>query len=237
MAALTGQRDGAALLASIGAIVLEQTALSTTTYPTLAYATEVLNQTYRQVLRQHPWLWAIDEVTKATTANTKTVVLDDAVERIIGIQIQGSSQAVRYVPRNRLMLEFPGGWSSIGAGIPTVWTDAEGATNNALQIDLFPTPNDALTLTIQCQKRPAAITNSSSSYSIIPPEWEDALIYGTVAELFAMLSDNRASFYASKYQETMARMWLRDEQNLDGVQSAMIGGGVSMDTWRPYRGE
>lgn len=235
MAALTGQLAGDALIAKIGAILLEQTALSTTTYPTLATVTEALNAVQRRLLTQHPWLLVLDETTATCTANNKSVTLADGIERVVGIQIQGSQQSLRYVPRNRLMLEYPGGWTSIGAGTPDTWTDAGLATNNALKIDLFPTPSEAFTLTIQYQKRPAAITNSGTSYSTIPPEYEEALVFGTAADMLEMLSDNRAQIYKMKYMEVLAKMWMRDEQNLDGVYGAMIDAGPSTAAlWRPY---
>lgn len=235
MPALTGQRAGDALVAAVGEVLFEQTAPSTTTYPTATSILSKLNEVQRRVATQHPWLWNQEEATIACTANTKTVTLADSCERVIGIQIQGSNQPVRYIPRNRLMLEYPGGWSSIGASTPYAWTDAELASNNALQIDLFPTPDSAYTLTLQVQKRLAAITNSSSSYSAIPPEYEDILIYATCADFLRMLSDNRADYYEAKAREISARMWMRDEQNLDGVQAAMVAPGGNTETWHPYQ--
>jgi len=235
MAALTGQRAGDALLSTIGAILLEQTALSTSTYPTLTFATEKLNEVYRRIQGMHPWTWLYKEATVSTVAGTKEVTLADDCERPIGMQIQGSAQGVRYMPRNRILLEYPGGWSSVGNTTPWWWTESAPAANNAQAIALFPTPDAAYTLTYQYQARPAAITNASNSYSVMRPEYEDALIYGTVADLFRMLSDPRADYYEAKFREIMARCWRRDEQQLDGPSAPILGGGASAgDTWHPY---
>jgi len=239
MPALNGQRTFLQLQNAIGAVLLEQTALSTSTYPTLASVKEKINEVYRDVVVKHPWLLDYAETTFATVANTARVTLADTIERIGGMQLQGTNQPIRYIPRNKLLLAYPGGWNQITPGQPIYWTDAPQASNNALQIDLFPAPNAIMTVTIQYQLRLTPLS-SDTDYSIMPPEFENILIYGALADFLQQLSDKRSEYYQARYAELQNKLWMRDQSNMDGMGSQMDYSAGQVAGWpgiiQPYIG-
>lgn len=236
MAALSGQRTLAQLRSVIGAVLFEQTAPSASTYPTADSIDDKVNEVYRDVFAKRTWWWAYGEATINATANNKLLTMPDTVERIWGMQIQGINQPIRYVPRNRLLLGYPGGWNQVGASQPIYWTDAAPASNNALQVNLFPEPNSAYTITYQYQPRLTVLT--SALYSIIPPEFEDVLVFGALSDLLSQLSDQRAPFYQQKFDKLMNSMWMRQEETLDGAVSAMDASDTQVQGWpglvQPY---
>jgi len=239
MAALSGQRTFLQLQNAVGAVLLEQTALSTSTYPTLDSVKAKINEVYRDIVSKHPWLLDYAETTFNTVANTARVTLADGIERVNGMQIQGINLPIRYIPRNKLLLAYPGGWNQITPGQPIYWTDAPQASNNALQIDLFPAPGSIFTVTVQYQLRLTPLS-ADGDYSIIPPEFEDILIYGTLADFLAQLSDARRDYYQARYAELQSKLWMRDQTNLDGIGSQMDYSAGQVAGWpgmvQPYIG-
>lgn len=239
MAALNGQRTFLQLQNAVGAVLLEQTALSTSTYPTLASVQSKINEVYRDVVSKHPWLITLSQTTFNTVTNTQLVTLSDNIERILGMQIQGLNLPIRYLPLNKLDLAFPGGWNQITPGQPLYWTDAPQASNNAMQIYLFPAPNAAMTVTIQYHLRLTPLS-ADGDYSIIPPEFENILIYGALADFLAQLSDARREYYQARYAELQSKLWMRDQTNLDGIGSQMDYSAGQVQGWpgmvQPYIG-
>lgn len=239
MAALNGQRTFLQLQNAVGAVMLEQTALSSSTYPTLDSVKAKINEVYRDVVVKHPWLLAVAQTTFNTVTNTQLVTLSDNIERVIGMQLQATNQPIRYIPWNKLMLAYPGGWNQITPGQPIYWTDAPQASNNALQVYLFPAPNSVMTVTVQYQLRLTPLS-SDTDYSILPPEFENILIYATLADLLSQLSDTRREYYQARYTELMSKLWMRDQTNLDGMGSQMDYSAGQVAGWpgiiQPYIG-
>jgi hypothetical protein len=239
MAALNGQRTFLQLQNAVGAVMLEQTALSASTYPTLDSVKAKINEVYRDVTAKHPWLMTLAQTTFNTVTNTQLVTLADGVERVIGMQLQGTNQPIRYMPFNKLMLAYPGGWNQITPGQPIYWTDAPQAANNAQQIYLFPAPNGVMTVTVQYHLRLTPLSQDTD-YSIIPPEFEDILIYGTLADMLAQLSDSRRDYYQARYDQLQSKLWMRDQTNLDGMGSQMDYSAGQVQGWpgiiQPYIG-
>jgi hypothetical protein len=239
MAALNGQRTFLQLQNAVGAVLLEQTALSASSYPTLDSVKAKINEVYRDVVAKHPWLLDYAEATFNTVANTARVTLADGIERVNGMQIQGLNLPIRYMPRNKLLLAYPGGWNQMTPGQPLYYTDAPQASNNALQVDLFPAPGSIYTVTVQYQARLTPLS-SDTDYSIMPPEFENILIYGTLADMLAQLSDVRRDYYQARYGELQSKLWLRDQTNLDYIGSQMDYSAGQVQGWpgiiQPYIG-
>jgi hypothetical protein len=237
MAALNGQRTFLQLQNAVGAVLFEQTAPSADTYPTLASIKDKINEVYRRVYVKQPWLWGYAETTINTTANNKLLTMPDGVQKIWGLQLQSINQPIRYVPRNKLLLSYPGGWNQVNDSYPIFWTDAEQASNNAMQINLFPAPDAVYTITYQYQVRLTPLS-ADGDYSVIQPEYEDVLIYGTLADLLRQLSDQRADYYEAKYAEIQRAMWMDAEKKFDYMDAQMQYGGNMVAGWpglvQPY---
>lgn len=238
MAALAGQSTFLELQQAVGAILFNQTAASANTFPTLTQVKAKINQVYRNIFQKQPWKWAYGQSTFNTVAGTHLVTLPDNVQKIWALQIQGNNWYLQYVPNNKFFRGYPGAWSTMGNNQPYIYTDAPPASNNALQIDLFPTPDAVYTVSFQFEKRLTALS-ADGDYSIIPPEYENAIIYGAAMDLLAQLADNRASYYAGEFKKIMSDMWLNEERNLDYMDAAMspeVNGTQWPGVIRPYVG-
>lgn len=238
MAALAGQRTFLEIQNAIAAILSNQLTLSTTSNPTLAQVKEKINEYYRNVFQKQPWKWAYDQATFDTAAGTKRVTFPDNVQKVWALEIQGNNWYLQYVPNNKFFRAYPGAWQTMGNNQPYVYTDAPPASNNALQIDLFPTPDNTYTVYYQFQKRLTSLS-ADGDYSIIPPEYENLLIYGPAKDLLARLADNRAAYYEAEFKKIMSDMWMNEERNLDYMDTAMspeVNGTQWPGVIRPYVG-
>lgn len=238
MAALSGQRTFLELQNAVGVILFNQTALSATTNPTLAQVKDKINEYYRNIFQRQPWKWALDESTFSTVAGTKRVTMPDNVFKVWSMQIQGNNWYLKYVPQNKFLRGYPGAWQTMGQNQPYLYIGAPNASNNALQFDLFPTPADTYTVYYQFVKRLTPLTNDSD-YSVMEPEYENAIIYGAAKDLLALLGDNRAAYYQAEYEKIMSAMWMDEERNLDYMETAMspeVNGTQWPGVIRPYVG-
>lgn len=238
MAALDGQRTFLQLQQAVSQIIFGQTFASTATNPTLSQVKEKLNEYYRNIFRKQPWKWAYGQSTFTTSQGTKLVTFPDNVQKVWALEIQGNNWYLQYVPNNKFFRGYPGAWQTMGQNQPYIYTDAPPASNNALQIDLFPTPDATYTVYYQFQKRLTSLS-ADGDYSIIPPEYENALIYGAAKDLLANLADTRAGYYSDQYKEIMSEMWMNEERNLDYMDAAMspeVNGTQWPGVIRPYVG-
>lgn len=238
MAALSGQKTFLELQNAVGLILFNQTAPSTQTNPTLAQIKDKINEYYRNIFQRQPWKWAYGQATFNTVAGTHLVTLPDNVFKVWALEIQGNNWYLQYVPNNKFFRAYPGAWQTMGNNQPYVYTDAPAASNNAKQIDLFPTPDAVYTVYYQFQKRLTSLS-ADADYSIMPPEYENAMIYGAAKDLLALLADNRAAYYQTEYEKIMSAMWMDEERNLDYMDTAMspeVNGTQWPGVIRPYAG-
>ncbi len=238
MAALDGQRTFLELQNAVGLILFNQTAPSTTTNPNLAQIKEKINEYYRNIAQKQPWKWALGEATFATNSGTTRYAVNSAAFKVWALQIQGNNWYMQYFPRNKFFRAYPGGWTTMGNNQPFLYMDAPPASNNQHQIDLFPTPDATYIISYNYAKRLTPLT-ADGDYSIIPPEYENSIIYGAAKDLLALLADNRAAYYAEEYKKIMSDMWMDEERNLDYMEVAtdpMINGSQWPGVVRPYIG-
>lgn len=238
MAPLAGQRTFLELQNAVAAILSNQLSLTATSNPTLAQVKDKINEYYRNVFQKQPWKWAYDQATFNTSAGTKRVTFPDNVQKVWALEIQGNNWYLQYVPNNKFFRGYPGAWQTMGNNQPYIYTDAPPASNNALQIDLFPTPDNTYTVYYQFQKRLTSLS-ADGDYSIIPPEYENLLIYGPAKDLLARLADNRAAYYSDEFKKIMSDMWMNEERNLDYMDAAMspeVNGTQWPGVIRPYVG-
>ena len=236
MAALSGQRTFAEIREDIEALLGDGFTFSTSSYPTLAQGKQIINRHYKRFTNRHPWVWMQGSTTFTTSAGTTTYTLADTVTEEITLRIANQSMPIRYLSREQFLQQYPGGWTTTGNGLPTIYVPSAEASNNALQIDLWPTPDATYTVTVDYRKRPTPLSGDGG-YSVIPPEHEDYLVYAPAAEILTMLGDQRAAEYAARAEAVYREAWKLDERKLNGMnglRAAESGAGPSL--WMPFQG-
>jgi len=220
MAALAGQQTFLQMQNSCGAIWLEQTALSTTTYPTLATCKELLNRYMKILIGKYPFVWVGAETTIATVASTTRLTMPDLVRKVATFQIRANGRNMTYLTRIEFERMFPMGWTNVGQSQPIYYVEAPPASNNAIQFDLFPTPDAIYTINYDYLTRAVAMS-ADGDYPVVPPEWDSWLVWRSVAEGLTMLGDPRATTYKAMADELESQMWLDNETYLNHQTSQM----------------
>jgi hypothetical protein len=236
MAALSGQRTFLEIQGDIAAILGDGFAFGTTSYPTLTQAKQIINRHYKQFTSKRPWKWMQKSTTFNTVAGTTQYTLVDGVAEEITLRIANQSMPLNWISREQFLQQYPGGWTTTGNGLPTMYVPSAEASNNALQIDLWPTPDAVYTVTMDYRARAAPLA-ADGDYSVVPPEYEDALVFGPAAEMLTLLGDQRSAVYENKNKENYLAAWMEDERQLNamnGLRNAGSGAGPSI--WFPFQG-
>jgi hypothetical protein len=214
MANLYGQRTLAQIETEIGQNLFGQTALSTSTYPTLAHADQVINKWYKRVYSKYWPLWALKSSTLTLSQGTTNYTMPDTVQTILGMQIRDLAYRITHLDQQTFLQMYPMGWTNFGQAVPLYWINGTPANNNALTVDFFPTPNATYTVHYQYIARFAELS-SGPDISVIPPEYDDILVHGPLAEFFTMLGDPRAAYHQGEADKIMFRLWQQTETTRD----------------------
>lgn len=224
MAALAGQRTFAEIKGDIAALLGDGiTFAASGTYPSTAQVNQIVNRHYKRFVDRHPWVWGAKSTTFSTVAGTTTYALADTVIEEITLRIANQSMPLRYMSREEFLQEYPGGWTTTGNGLPTMYVPSAEASNNAVQVDLWPTPDAVYTVTMDYRAR-ATPLSADGDYSVIPPEHEDYLVYAPAAEILTMLGDQRSAYYQAKADEVYKHAWKVDQRKLDGMNAQRVAG-------------
>lgn len=210
MANLYGQRTLSQIETEIGQNLLGATSLSTSTYPTLAHVDQVINKHYKRVYSKYWPLWALKSSTFPTVDGTTNYTMPDTVQTILGMQVQGLAYRITHLDQQTFFQMYPMGWTNFGKAVPLYWINSTPAANNALTIDLFPTPNAAYTVSYQYIARFVELSGASD-ISVIPPEYDDILVHAPLAEFFTMLGDPRAAYHQGEADKINFRLWQQTE--------------------------
>ena len=232
MANLAGQQTFLQMQNSCGAIWLNQTALSTTSYPTLATAKELLNRYMKIMLSKYDHVWVQKSSTIDTVGGTKLLTMPDLVRKVGKIQIQANGADLTYLTKFQFETMFPMGWTNITNSRPIYYIETDPASNNAVQFNLFPTPDTAYTLSYDYLTRAAALSGDTD-IPITPPEWDSWLVWMAASEGLTMLGDPRAAAYRSMADQLEQQMWLDNETYLNSQQSVMDAPGNMSYGLRP----
>lgn len=223
MAALAGQRTFGEIQGDVAAILGDGFSFSTSSYPTLAQAKQIINRHYKRFVAKRPWKWTQKSTTFPTVAGTVQYTMADAVAQEITLRIANIGVPLTKMSREKFLQEVPGGWTNTGSGTPILYIPSAAATNNALQFDLWPTPDAVYTVSLDYRTRFTALSGDSD-YSIVPPEYEDVLVYGPAAEILLMLGDDRAAAFEQASARVAQMAWLEDEQELDQLNQLRAPG-------------
>ena len=226
MAALAGQRTFLEIQGDIAAIIGDGFSFSTTSYPTLTQAKQIINRHYKRFFAKRPWKWTQKSTTFTTSAGTVQYTMADDVMQEITLRIANIGVPLTKMSRERFLQEVPGGWTNTGSGTPILYMASSEASNNALRFDLWPTPDATYTVSLDYRARFTPLSGDSD-YSIIPPEFEDVLVYGPAAEILLMLGDDRAGSFEQASQRVAQSAWLMDEQEMDSLNGTRKPGVMS----------
>lgn len=212
MSALYGQKTFAQIVATIGLKLLTQNqTLSTTTSPTLADVQDTVNRYYKRLFSRGLFIWGRKDTTFNTVASQQNYTMPDDVMVIDIMSIPSLNSPIVRVPSDILRSNFPGAFVNFGETLPRYYTDAPPASNNAQIISLWPIPDIAYSIYMKYQARFIPLS-ADGDYSVIPPEYEDYLIYGPLGELFGFLGDPRANENKLMALEIDNKCWLANQK-------------------------
>lgn len=225
MANLAGQRTFVQIQNEIGQHLFGATSLSATTHPTLTMVKQGINKHYKLFYMQFRNLIAAKETSVNTTAGQQYIVMPDDVMEVMQMAIRANSVKLRYCPRKEFLDNNPGGWTNVGQAIPCMYIPKAPASNNALQFDLYPTPDATYAVSVNYQARPTELS-ADSDVPVIQPEFDPYLVHAPLAEYFAMLNDDRAKYHDMRAREILKDAWLKNEQTADYMDSVKDYGGM-----------
>lgn len=213
MAALNQQQTFLEIQTAVAEILFNNTAASTTSYPTTSRIKALINKWYKYAYSQKScrYLWNTGATTVTATQNVQSILMPDDVMEVTNMNIRSLVRQIRPITRQLFLNKYPGGWTTITPSTPLWFVEAPPASNNALQFDLWPMPDSAYTINIDYYKRPAVLS-ADGDYPTIPPEFDMFLIYGPAMEGLIMLGDKRADIYKGLLDDLNKNLWLRNEQ-------------------------
>lgn len=220
MANLAGQQTFLQMQNTCGAIWLEQTALGTQTYPTLATCKELLNRYMKILISKYEFVWVGKSTTINTVAGTKLLTMPDLVRKVGKLQIQANGRDLIYKTQYEFAQDYPMGWTGTTNSQPLFYIETDPASNNAIQFNLFPTPDAIYSISYDYLTRTAAMS-ADSDVPIVPPEWDSWLIWRAASEGLTMLGDPRSAVYKGMADELEGQMWLDNEKFLNHQTSIM----------------
>lgn len=211
MAALNQQRTFLQLQNSVAQILFNNTAASSTTYPTDTAIKELINKWYKDFYYRYRFLWNTGSATMVTVAGTSLITMPDDVMEVTNMNIRSIIRMIRYITRQLMLNNYPAGWTGLGNAVPLWAVEAPPASNNAIQFDLWPAPDAIYTINLDYYKRPAVLS-ADGDYPVLPPEIDSILIHGPASEALMMLGDPRAEYHQKMVEKLTREAWLRNEQ-------------------------
>jgi hypothetical protein len=239
MANLAGQRTFKNIQDEIGYNLFADVAPSANTHPTLTHIKLVINKHYKEFYNRFRNLLNTKETTIATTGGQQYITMPDLVMEVLQMTIRANGCKLRYVPRKQFLDENPAGWTNVGQAQPTIYIPKEPASNNALQFDLYPTPDAVYSISYLYQSRCAELS-ADADVPLIQPEFDPYLVHASLAELLFMLGDERYKMHKMEAEAIYQRAWVKNEQTPDYIDSVkdygtMAGGGYGWPGQvRPY---
>lgn len=216
MANLAGQKTFLEIQQEVSENVLGNAVLADTrSNPTLTQVKRFINDAHREICSKRNWYFLYKEanfnlVKDQTTAHT----LPDDVQELYGITIPSEEIRLGETSLDSFNRALPGRYTDQESGQPYSYVKAPIASNGAMQVYIWPAPQENYTARITYKAR---ISNLSDPTDIplIPPEWQDVLI--SLASGKAVMkkgSDNSnelAKVYYELYESRYADMWVHNE--------------------------
>lgn len=169
----------------------------------------LINSVYRRIWGMRRW-WFLEvafDTSLVTTANTESVALS-AVEDLLHVDrvllsYGSETYPLKYVRQSEFNALKPE-LTPITPGTPTVWTRVAGS------LYFYPTPDKAYTVLLDYVKEPPPLV-SDSDVSVLPPAYEDLLVWGPIRELtFRERDDNGWALANTEYNERLGDMVRQD---------------------------
>ena len=162
MAPLPGQKNFTQIVSEVGEYLFTNTAPSSSTFPTLARLQQIVNDKYRELCGKKAWWFLFGSTTFNTVGGTFTYAMDDTAKRLLNMTLPAKFIRLKFIPRAQFMATYPAGNPQVSNALPLSYIPAAPAANNALQYDLFPTPDQVYTIQYWFEKdRKSTRLNSS----------------------------------------------------------------------------
>ncbi len=214
MADLAGQRTFLEMQTELASIWLVQSGLSTTSYPTLVTAKLLLNKYLKIFCSKYEWLWVTKSTTINTASGTTLLTMPDLVRKVGKFQIRANGRDLVYMTMMEFERMFPLGWTNVTNTQPIYYIEAQPAANGAIQFNLFPTPDATYTISYDYLARFTPMS-ADADVPVIPPEWDNFILWRAAMEGLIMLGDVRASSFKGMADELEAQAWLDNEKLLN----------------------
>lgn len=178
----------------------------------------------------------------ATTSPLSTIGLQYelpyAVDQIYSVTLPSNSIKLSYCPQYDFDRMMPIGLT-ISSGTPTWYTEFEGISDSGNKvIQFYPQPIQSYWgdkyFTVHYKKRHIDLVNDSDLQNVIPPQFQDIIIYATLERVYGFLSDERSEYHRSKKLERTTDLKLWADNHLDFVFSERDGNALSSNINSAY---
>lgn len=234
MPPLAGQKTWNQIQTLVGQYLFGAAQSSDWTNPDIGTLQTMINDKYRELCSRKNWWFLFDSDTFGTVPGTHLYAMADKAQQVILMSIPANELKLTYMNRADFFTQYPAENDQVGRAIPFCYIPAEAASNNALQFDLFPTPDKNYRVLYWYKKRINDMDYSvNGTYPVIPPEWQDVLVHLVCAEAFAMINptDPRCAYHMAYYERRFREMWLFDEQVPDGMNAIKDANSAGTSQW------
>jgi hypothetical protein len=177
----------------------------------------LVNKWYMRFVSKRKWLWLTAKGTVTATSGVALLTMPDTVARVANLNIRNISSNLPVYTRQKFLAQYPSGWNNTGEGIPIIAVENVPASNNAIQYELWPTPNANYTINYDGWLHVTPLSGASD-YSIIPPEFEDILVHGPVSEGLVMQNElTRAAYHQGEVDKIGERAFIQDEDMIMSI--------------------
>lgn len=141
------------------------------------------------------------------------------VDQIYAITLPSNAIKLSYLPQYDFDRMMPIGLT-ISSGTPTWYTEFEGmsASGNKV-VQFYPQPIASYWgdkyFTVHYKKRHVDLVNDTDVQNVIPPQFQDIIIYSTLERIYAFLSDERSEYHRAKKLERTADLKVWADNHLD----------------------
>lgn len=206
---------------------------------------QIVNDSQREICTKKDWSWLYTEADFTLTGGQTTAfALPDACGAVLGLSIPSENVKLGEISMEAWTLLYPDRFISQTTGQPEVYIKGANATNNAMQIFVWPSPAATYTARLFYRKRVSDMTNTTD-VPVIPVDWQDVLIAHATAECFRALNDDKsdkaAQRWQARYLDRFQDMFIQDCNNKEYAPTitepnATVTGRSDAALWRSAQG-
>jgi hypothetical protein len=175
-------------------------------------------------------------ITGSVTTLGYSYELPANIDQIYSVVIPQNSIKLLYIPQYDLERSLPNGILT-ASGTPAYYTEFAGMSDdNTKSIQFFPQPNVAFSgqsFVVHYKKMQTDMTEDTDVQQVLPQQYQDILIEGTLEKVYAFLSDDKSQYHKARKEERLADLVVWANNHLDYV-SVVRDGNFLGSTQGPY---